>query len=113
MKRYADKTTGERILEVSDLSFLKEREHPYGWFRRHRLHFGLHLAVRWADRIKASDEETADDLVRFYFIPREKVEVMTGTDSPVTPPPQPQSRHADPDRRREGRTQSGKDMTVI
>ena len=76
MKRYVDKTTGERILEVSDLSFLKEREHPYGWFRRHYLHVGIHLGLRWADKVRASDEETARDLARFYFVPKDTIEVI-------------------------------------
>lgn len=74
MKRYVDRTTGERILEVSDLSFLKEREHPYGWLKRHRLHVGIHLALRWADKVRVSDEETARDLARFYFVPKETIE---------------------------------------
>ena len=75
MRRYVDRTTGERMLEVSELSFLKEREHPYGWFKRHRLHIAIHMALRWADKVMASDEETANDLARFYFIPKETIEI--------------------------------------
>ena len=67
MRRYVDRTTGERILEVSDLSFLKEREHPYGWFKRHRLHIAIHMALRWADKVMASDEETAMTLQDFIL----------------------------------------------
>ena len=73
MRKYKDTVTGERVLEVSDLSFLKEREHPYGWFRRHYLHFSLHLALRWADKVYASDNGIAIDLVRYYFGPEDKI----------------------------------------
>lgn len=79
MKTYKDTVTGERILEVSDLSFLKEREHPYGWFKRHYLHFGLHLALRWADKVYASDSGIATDLVRYYFVPGDKISIKKQT----------------------------------
>jgi hypothetical protein len=75
MRRYADSQTGETVIEVSDLSFLKNPSHPFGWFRRHFLHHWLKWALRHSDRIVAADEETAFDIHRFYFISRERINI--------------------------------------
>lgn len=75
MKKYIDEISGERIVEVEDLGFLKDREHHYGWFRRHFYHFQMHLLIRWADRFIAADDTVAADLVRYYFVPKEKISI--------------------------------------
>ncbi|MBQ8837998.1 MAG: hypothetical protein IJ005_01615 [Bacteroidales bacterium] len=75
MKKYIDEISGERIVEVEDLSFLKDRNHHYGWFRRHFHHFRMHCAIRWADRFIAADDTVATDLVRYYFVPKEKISI--------------------------------------
>ena len=62
-------------MEVNDLSFLKEKEHPYGWFKRHFLHFRLKLALLNVDTIYVRDTTTGIDLVRYYFVPKEKIVV--------------------------------------
>ena len=62
-------------MEVNDLSFLKEKEHPYGWLKRHFLHFRLKLALLNVDTIYVSDTTTGIDLVRYYFVPKEKIVV--------------------------------------
>lgn len=75
MKFYHDGRMGMRIVEVDDLSFLKDRNHSWGWLRRHFNHFRLKLALRRADRIYVPDCLVAVDLVRYYFIPKEKIVV--------------------------------------
>ena len=60
-------------MEVTDLSFLKEKDHPYGWFKRHFLHFRLKLALQKVDIIHVSNTATGIDLVRYYFIPKDKI----------------------------------------
>lgn len=74
MKVYRD-GAGKRVLEVDDLSFLGDRDHPYGWFRRHMLHFRMHLELRRADRVVACSEVVAADLVRYYFVPKERISI--------------------------------------
>lgn len=77
MRKYIDKNTGNRVVEVYDLSFLREKDHPYGWLKRHFLHFRLKLALRGADRIFVTDAKTGVDLVRYYFVQKEKIVVNT------------------------------------
>ena len=62
-------------MEVMDLSFLKEKDHPYGWLRRHFLHFRLKLALQRVDIIYVGDTGTGIDLVRYYFVPKDKIVV--------------------------------------
>ena len=47
MKKYTDKN-GRRVVEVDDLSYLVEREHPYNWFQRHFHHHRLRIALKKA-----------------------------------------------------------------
>ena len=75
MRKYRDGKTGKITMEVNDLSFLKEKEHPYGWFKRHFLHFRLKLALLNVDTIYVRDTTTGIDLVRYYFVPKEKIVV--------------------------------------
>lgn len=75
MYRYIDKLTGEKVAEVESLSFLCERENGYGWLKLHFHHFRMHLAIRWADCFVVADETVAADLVRYYFVPKEKIRI--------------------------------------
>ena len=75
MRKYRDRKTGKITMEVSDLSFLKEKDHPYGWFKRHFLHFQLKLALRNVDIIYVPDTSVGVDLVRYYFVQKDKVVV--------------------------------------
>ena len=77
MRRYTDSLTGDTVIQVNDLSFLKNPSHPYGWFRRHFLHHWLKWALKHSDRIVAADEDTAFDIHRFYFIPHENIQVKS------------------------------------
>jgi hypothetical protein len=76
MKRYVDSATGRTVIEVRDLSFLTDPAHSYGWFRRHFLHHWLKWALRHSDCILASDDQTAFNIHRFYFIPLERIAMM-------------------------------------
>lgn len=81
MKKYRDRKIGKLTLEVYDLSFLKEKEHPYGWFKRHFLHFRLKIALQNVDIIYVPDTITGIDLVRYYFVPKDKIVVNTNLKS--------------------------------
>lgn len=76
MRKYIEESTGKRIVEVSDLSYLKDRNHPYNWFQRHFYHHRLRIALRKADRVLAADETVAIDLGRYYFVPKDKIEIL-------------------------------------
>ena len=74
MKKYTD-NEGRRVVEVGDLSYLKEREHHYNWFQRHYHHHSLRIALKKADMVIVSTPETAIDVVRYYFVPKDKIKV--------------------------------------
>mgnify|MGYP003300991758 CR=1 FL=1 len=74
MKKYTD-NEGRRVVEVGDLSYLKEREHHYNWFQRHYHHHSLRIALKKADLVIVSNPETAIDVVRYYFVPKDKIKV--------------------------------------
>ena len=74
MKKYRDKE-GKRVVEVSDLSYLTEREHRYNWFQRHYHHHRLRRALKKASRIVAANKAVAQDIHRFYFIPNENIDL--------------------------------------
>ena len=75
MKKYTEAQTGKKVVEIYDLSFLKEKEHPYGWLRRHFLHFRMKFMLKRADIIYVQDATTGIDLVRYYFIPKDKIAI--------------------------------------
>ena len=81
MKKYTEADTGKRIVEVYDLSFISDRVHPYGWLKRHFLHFRFKFSVCRAVRIYANDTTIGVDLVRYYFVPKEKIVVNTNLKS--------------------------------
>jgi hypothetical protein len=74
MKKYRDKD-GKRVVEVSDLSYLTDRNHRYNWFQRHYHHHRLRRALKKAVRIVAADKTVAYDIHRFYFIQKEIIDI--------------------------------------
>lgn len=76
MKRYKDKESGKRIVEVDDLSFISEHDHPYNWFQRHFYHHRLRLRLRRADMVLVPDQKTAILVSRYYFFPKDKIKVI-------------------------------------
>ena len=75
MKKYKDKKTGVRVVEVSDLSFLREWNHRYGWFRRHYKHHRIRRALKKAGRVIAADPVVAADIARYYCIPKNMIDI--------------------------------------
>ncbi len=63
----------KRVVEVHDLSFLSDRNHRYGWFRRHYRHHRLRIALRRAKAIVAANPDVAKDLTRYYFIAKNRI----------------------------------------
>lgn len=77
MRKYKDKKTGKRVVEVEDLSFLRDRDYPYNWLQRHYHHHRLRRALRKADLVLARNKEVSVDLVRYYFTPKKKIVIMS------------------------------------
>lgn len=77
MRKFIDESTGEKVVEVSDLSYLKDRNHPYNWFQRHYHHHRLRIALRRANQVLAANDTVATDLVRYYFVPKDKISIQT------------------------------------
>lgn len=75
IRKYKDKKTGKRIVEVNDLSFLMERNHRYNWLQRHYYHRRFKRAFKKADELVALDKDLAFDLMRYYFIPKYKITI--------------------------------------
>ena len=75
MKKHTEYKSKKRIVEVNDLSFLSDRDHRYGWIRRHYKHFRLRRALRKAKGIIAADPEVAAEIRRYYFIQKDRITV--------------------------------------
>ena len=75
MKRYKDKKTGIRVVEVSDLSFLRERDHKYGWFKRHYLHVRFRRSLKTVGKIIAVDSSVAKDIAKYYRVPSDMIHI--------------------------------------
>ena len=74
-KIYKDES-GNRVVEVHDLSFLTERDHRYNWLQRHFYHHRLRIKVKKANKIIAASDKVATDIHRFYFIPYDGIKVL-------------------------------------
>lgn len=72
MKKYTD-NEGRNVIEVDDLTFIGDRDYPYNWFQRHFHHHRLRLSLKKADLVVAADTRVAVDLVRYYFVPKERI----------------------------------------
>lgn len=72
MKKYRD-IEGRRVVEVSDLSYLTDRNHRYNWLQRHYHHHRLRRALKKASKIIAADKTVAYDIHRFYYIPINRI----------------------------------------
>ncbi len=71
---YKDES-GNKVVEVRDLSFLTDRNHRYNWFQRHFHHHRLRIKVKKAAKIFAASQQVATDIHRFYFIPYDRITV--------------------------------------
>ncbi len=68
-----DFKSSRKVVEVNDLSFLSDRNHSYGWIKRHFRHHLLRRALKKSRIIIASNPNVAKDLTRYYFIPRNRI----------------------------------------
>lgn len=75
MRKYSDYRISKNVVEVDDLSFLSDRNHEYGWLRRHYRHHKLRRALKRADTIIAGTPKVATDIARYYFIPKERISI--------------------------------------
>lgn len=80
MRHYIIKIDGHKVATVEDLSFLSDREHRYNWLQRHYYNIRFKRACRKADRIIASSANVADDIAKYYLIPRSKIIIRQNTD---------------------------------
>ena len=82
MKKTTDYKSSKRVVEVNDISFLNDRDHRYGWFRRHYKHFRLRRALKKAKTIIAADPKVANEIHRYYFIPNDRIILRQNPRSP-------------------------------
>ena len=73
MKKYRDETGGW-VVVIDDFAFLRERN-GCSWLRRHYLSVRHRKWLRKASRIVASDSRVAEDAVKYYFVPKSKIEI--------------------------------------
>ncbi|MDE5732912.1 MAG: hypothetical protein K2H95_07790 [Bacteroidales bacterium] len=83
MAIYKDNNKGLKTVYVDDLTFLGDRTIDCTWMQRHFRHHRLRLMLRNADKVVAGSKKTADDLSRYYFVPRNKIVVDNKEDYPV------------------------------
>lgn len=57
---------------VNDLGFLSRRD-GFTWIQRHKYNLAVRRSLRQADMIVAPDSDIAGDIVRYYFIPKDKI----------------------------------------
>ncbi len=70
-----DYQSKKRIVEVHDLSFLSDRNHRYGWLKRHYRHHRLRYALKKARTIIAANPDIAKELTKYYFISKDRITV--------------------------------------
>lgn len=75
MKKNSVYNASRSVVTVHDLSFLSDRNHRYGWIRRHYKHFRLRRALRKAKEIIVADPKVATEITRYYFIPKDRINV--------------------------------------
>ena len=73
MKKYRDETGGW-VVVIDDFAFLRERK-GCSWLRRHYLSVRHRKWRRKASRIVASDSRVAEEAVKYYFVPKSKIEI--------------------------------------
>lgn len=63
------------VVTIHDLIFIRYPKY-YHWIDRHIYSFKFRSACRRADRIIAISETTKQDIIRFFHIPEEKIDVV-------------------------------------
>ncbi len=62
------------LVEVNDLSFIDGGSN-YSWLKLHYRHHRLRLALKRANTIIARNPEVARDLIKYYFVPKERIKI--------------------------------------
>ncbi len=65
---------------IHDLDFLSRP--GYSWIERHRLNFRCRRLCRRAETVIVPSRSVADDVVRYYFVPKEKIRIIPPTEMP-------------------------------
>lgn len=80
MRHYIVKISGSKVAQIDDLSFLSDRNHRYNWLQRHYYNIRFKRACRKADIILACNKNVANDIAKYYFIPRSKIVIRQSQD---------------------------------
>ena len=72
LKKYRNKQTGQRVIEVEDLSFLFDRNR-FNWISRHFYNYRHKKACKKADKVIVPNEQLAYELTKYYFVPKYKI----------------------------------------
>ena len=86
MKCY--KENGSRVVEIDDLTFISDRRHKLGWLGLHIKHFSIKFALSRADKVIVPSIDVAKDVVRYYFFPKDRIFLASGTEPYSTLSPQ-------------------------
>ncbi len=70
-----DYQSKKRVVEVHDLSFLSDRNHRYGWLKRHYRHHRLRHSLRKARTIIADNSDIAKELTKYYFVAKDRITI--------------------------------------
>lgn len=81
LRKYKDAVTGCRYAEISDLSFISDKQSCYNWLQRHWLSFRCKRACKKADLVVARSNDVAVGLVRYYFVPKAKIVLSPAKDA--------------------------------
>lgn len=72
LRKYRNKQTGQRVIEVEDLSFLFDRNH-FNWISRHFYNYKCKRACKKADKVLVPNDQLAYELTKYYFVPKYKI----------------------------------------
>lgn len=64
-----------QISEFDDLSFLYDPDH-FSWLERHILNIGIKRQIRGCEPITAHSEKVAEQLHRYYRVPKERINIQ-------------------------------------
>lgn len=65
--------SGKKVVAVRNFDFVSKP--GYSWFRRHWLHFRYSRMLRKADLVVVPSQKVADDAVKYYFVPKERIRI--------------------------------------
>lgn len=63
-----------KIVTVENLDFVSGP--GYSWLRRHILNVRYSFLLRHADIVRVPSKAVADDVVKYYFVPKSKIRIV-------------------------------------